>query len=80
LELCQKKKVAGVNFQRPFVNIVVAHTGQSSQLFTVTIGRNALFLATVARSGLSMQDEYTGVIVLSIVISTHLWLWQQREA
>jgi hypothetical protein len=32
-----------------FVNIVAGHTGQSSQLFPVAPGRNAQFLATVAR-------------------------------
>ena len=31
---------------------LVAHTGQSSQLFPVTTGRNAQFLAAVARSAL----------------------------
>jgi hypothetical protein len=31
---------------------VAEHTGQSSQLFPVTTGRNAQFLATVARSTL----------------------------
>jgi hypothetical protein len=31
---------------------MAGHTGHSSQLFPVTTGKNAQFLATVARSGL----------------------------
>lgn len=34
------------------------HTGQSSQLFPVAPGRNAQFLATVARGGLVRQVEF----------------------
>jgi len=41
-----------------FVNIVVAHTGHSSQLFPVTFGRNAKFLATVGRDALMVQIGY----------------------
>ena len=48
----QKEKAAEL-FQATFANIVVAHTGQASQLFRVATGRNAQFLATVARSGLA---------------------------
>jgi hypothetical protein len=36
---------------------MAGHTGQSSQLFPVALGRNAQFLATVARSGLARQVE-----------------------
>jgi hypothetical protein len=46
-----KRKVAGIDHS-DLVNIVVAHTGHSSQLFLVATGRNAQFLATVTRSGL----------------------------
>ena len=35
------------------------HTGQSSQLFSVATGRNAQFLATVARSALVEQVDWT---------------------
>jgi len=35
----QKRKVAGVS-SSDLRNILVAHTGQSSQLFPVTTGRN----------------------------------------
>jgi hypothetical protein len=35
----------------------LAHTGQSSQLFPVTTGRNAQFLATVTRSGFSLTSR-----------------------
>ena len=33
----------------PLLMLMAEHTGQSSQLFPVTTGRNAQFLATVAR-------------------------------
>jgi hypothetical protein len=55
-----KKKDRGTHFQRLSIDkIVVGHTGQSSQLFTDATGRNAQFLATVARSGLVRQVEST---------------------
>jgi hypothetical protein len=38
-------------------HIVVADTGQSSQLFPITTGRNAQFLATAKRSRLVQQVE-----------------------
>ena len=44
-------------FQRTYVNIVAEHTGQSSQLFPVTLGRNAQFLATVAGNGLADKSK-----------------------
>jgi hypothetical protein len=40
---------------------MAGHTGQSSQLFPVATGRNAQFLAPVARSGLAevpLSDRY----------------------
>ena len=42
--------------------VLVAHTGQSSQLFPVTIGRNAQFVATVAGSGLIRGALYVLIL------------------
>lgn len=52
----QKEKAAGV-VSSDLRHIVVGHPGQSSQLFPVAPGRNAQFLATVARSALDRQVE-----------------------
>ena len=51
-----KEKAAGLN-SGDLRHIVAEHTGQSSQLFSVTTGRNAQFLATVARSTLVRQVD-----------------------
>jgi hypothetical protein len=50
-----RKKAAGVN-HGDLRHIVVAHTGQSSQLFAVTTGRNAQFLATSCEKYLVSQQ------------------------
>jgi len=42
------------------------HTGQSSQLFSVTTGRNAQFLATVAGSAL-VRKEFAQTITNSVL-------------
>ena len=43
----EKREAAGVRSSDLHQHIVVAHTGQSSQLFPVATGRNAQFLATI---------------------------------
>jgi hypothetical protein len=55
----QKRKAAEVN-SSDLRHIVVAHSGQSSQLFSVTTGRNAQFLATAARGGLAIKGILSG--------------------
>lgn len=54
-----KEKVAGPSFTAASVNVVAAHTGQSSQLFAVTAGRNAQFLATI-QIGLNVSHTDAG--------------------
>jgi hypothetical protein len=44
---------------------MAGHTGQYSQLFPVTTGRNAQFLATVVRDASSGKSVFTGAGVLA---------------
>jgi hypothetical protein len=53
----QKEKVAELN-SSDLRDIVVAHTGHSSQLFPVATGRNAQFLSTVAGSALVWVSRF----------------------
>jgi hypothetical protein len=66
----QKEKAAGVN-RSSLRQIVVAHTGQSSQLFAIATVRNAQFLPTVASSTgklLRRTDYQTIIDSLCIVL------------
>ena len=64
--LCEAWRSNWVEPPATSVQVWVAHTGHSSQLFPVATGKNAQFVATVAR-GLVMGVEYRMVLLVMLL-------------